>query len=367
MEAAEPAVDRHRPVTTVVAFEVAVMQVVEVVGVADRLARLAELQLVESGVARRRRQSRVHQVHHGVQRMRRDDPMQEHAGEVDQVLDRVHRQPRPGADVDVLVVQVVSRLVERLPVGEPVRPVEVHLAQQADGHEQQDEVDRVGAEIDVRQVAVGVHPHREGLEQRPHADAADQGPEHVVARLIAEQEPAVAGAEPAPIVLVVRALRPLDEQAKVPGAEPQEDDPCVAQVDADHPARLETRHALQLRGQEQPGHHAHRDEDRVERIQVARESEQPLQKRLRPRRPHEHRRRLYHLRGLPLTACIARSKVRFRHCRHPPGWRATAVLSGTAGQPRSLLAQNGFRCKHTGTAWLPAAAWPPTGRCRPPG
>ena len=251
--------------------------------------------------------------------------MQEYPGEVEQVLDRMHRQPRPRPDVDVLVMQVVGGLVQRLPVDQAVHPVEVHLAHELHRRQQQHEVHRIGAEVDVGQMPVGVHPQRQRLVQRPHTAAAHQAPEHVVAGLIAKQERLVVGAEPAVVVLVALALRLLDVEPQVPGTEEQGHDRGVAQVDEDHPARLEAGHALHLRRQEQPRHDRHGHEQHVVRHQVAGKPEQPLEEPQRPRRPHEHRRRLNQFRGLPLPARVASPQIRFGHCITPSvGTRATA-------------------------------------------
>ena len=75
--------------------------------------------------------------------MRWDDPVNKNHAEVHEVFDGMHRQARPGIHIDVLVVEVVNMFIERLPVDEPMRPVEVKLAPKRNGKQPHDEPDRM--------------------------------------------------------------------------------------------------------------------------------------------------------------------------------------------------------------------------------
>ena len=55
------------------------------------------------------------------------------AGEVVEVLDRVHREAGEGLDVDVPMVQRVHEFVNNLHVDQAVGEVEVHAAEDRDG------------------------------------------------------------------------------------------------------------------------------------------------------------------------------------------------------------------------------------------
>ena len=313
MEAAEPLVQRHALVA-VVALEVAVVQVVEIAAVAEGLVVL-DYELREAGVAGGGAQPGVHEVEYCVDGVRRDHPVHEHAGEVDQVLDRVHGQPRPGADVDVAVVQVVRDLVERLPVRPPVRPVEVHLPDEQDRDHHQRAVGDAGRgpPLDPRQPAVAVHPQGHRLVGGPDAGAGDQRPEHVVPGLVAEQERAVLLRQPAPVVLVLLPLRALDVQPQVQPAGDQDEERDVAQVDLGDPADLEGGGALQGRREKEPRHHRDAHVDQVLRPQDAVVAEDRLENHLQPHRPVPHRGRLREVRRLPLALCVANARIRLSH------------------------------------------------------
>ena len=52
--------------------------------------------------------------------------MQNYTGVVDKMLDRMHRQPAPGAGDDVPVVHRMSHVVERRPMDHPVDPIKMY-------------------------------------------------------------------------------------------------------------------------------------------------------------------------------------------------------------------------------------------------
>src|SRR5262245_17717395 len=127
MESAEPSVEWNGAVG-VVALEELVMEVVRVAF--HRYFALAQQHPVEPTMRRHRRDAGMQQMEQRVQRMRRNDPMDEDPGEIEKVLDRMHREAGPWAGIDVGVMQSMRHPVERRPMDEPVHGVEMHFAKQ---------------------------------------------------------------------------------------------------------------------------------------------------------------------------------------------------------------------------------------------
>ena len=57
--------------------------------------------------------------------MRGDDPVNQQATVVKDMLNWVHGQARPRANIDIFVMQIMPRLVERRPMQQPMDPVKV--------------------------------------------------------------------------------------------------------------------------------------------------------------------------------------------------------------------------------------------------
>ena len=136
VERTEPAIERYGAVG-VVDLEVLVVEIVRVAVGVER--SVADLDPFEAGVPGHGCHQQMELVEQHVERVRRHDPVDRHRGEVAEVLQRVHRQPRPRPWIHVAVVERVHRLVERRHVDEPVHGVEVELA--PDRHEQHDDDD----------------------------------------------------------------------------------------------------------------------------------------------------------------------------------------------------------------------------------
>ena len=51
--------------------------------------------------------------------------MDQHRAEIDHMLDRMHRNARPGADIHIAMMQRVDMPVERPDMQQPVPPVEM--------------------------------------------------------------------------------------------------------------------------------------------------------------------------------------------------------------------------------------------------
>ena len=303
MEGAEPLVERDRAVG-VVALEVLVVEVVRVAVGVDR-ALLADHDLLEAGMARHRRQAGMDQVEQRVHRVRGQHPVDQHAREVEQVLDRVHRQARPGAGVGVLVVQLVGDPVERRDVQQPVHQVEVDLAQQGDGEHQQREPDRMRVPGEPGHEAVGEDPERQDLVGGPDRHAAGQRPDHVVGGLAAEQEGPVVGRRPLGVVLELLPLCLADVEAQVERAEEQHGQREVAREHQRDPAGRQRPQGLDRGREVEPD--ADRDAGRRAGSRAAGSSgSRAASARSRPAdRPDEHRRILDRLEGMPVAPAVA--------------------------------------------------------------
>ena len=63
--------------------------------------------------------------------------------QVEQSFYGVHGHARPRVGIDILMVQVVHVFVERLPMAEPMDPIEMEIAPQRDQEKPQNEIDGV--------------------------------------------------------------------------------------------------------------------------------------------------------------------------------------------------------------------------------
>lgn len=63
------------------------------------------------------------------------------------MFNRVHGQTRPRADVDVFMMEIVSRFVEGFPVRDAVYPVEVEESPKLNAAEEEDKIDGMGSPI----------------------------------------------------------------------------------------------------------------------------------------------------------------------------------------------------------------------------
>ena len=132
---------------------------------------IAELQAEEateahgviSAVRRRPGHGMQHGIENNVDRVTRDDEIYRQIGIQEQVLDRVHRVPRPGPGIDVLVVPGMKPAIQRLDMTEAVIPVEVEPAPDRDDQHQADEPGGIRLERDQRRVAVGISPQQQAF------------------------------------------------------------------------------------------------------------------------------------------------------------------------------------------------------------
>ena len=195
--------------------------------------------------------------------------------------------PRPGSDVDVPVVEVMTRLVERRPVQEAVDPVEVEEAPELDAAEPGGEEQGLLPRVEVGQHPVGVGPGHQHLVRGPDRAAAGAAPEDVVAKLAPPEELALCRRHPVACVLVPESLRLQGPQPQVPGA----DDGCqhqlVAREHLEDPVRPELDAAGERRLEVDPGKCGDPHVDEVPGEEVPREAEQPPECLGRFQRPGE--------------------------------------------------------------------------------
>jgi hypothetical protein len=139
-------------------------------------------------------------------RMNRHEPEQNKATEVKQVLDGVHRDTRPWADVDVAVVQFMLNFIQGWPVGQSMDHIKMNRAPEEQRQYAQAEVKRVFSDSRYYHVAVSIDPPGDYLKSRQDCDARDDTPENVVPDLVAPQEFIVVSVQPALVEFVVLAL-----------------------------------------------------------------------------------------------------------------------------------------------------------------
>ncbi len=184
---------------TVVGLPVTVVKPVEV---AARGHHVVEHRPFESVVAASRCQSRVLGVEDEVERVGRDEEVDEGHTEVQGALHGVHGEARPRTGVRVLVVEVVDSAVERAKVDEAVDEVEVELPPKGNqGHPRNKEV-RVLVEGEEGGTAMGHHPEVQSLIRSLDAHA-EHAEEDVVINLVVEKEAFVVCGLPSGVVLVL--------------------------------------------------------------------------------------------------------------------------------------------------------------------
>ena len=282
---AEPHVER-KVVFPVIALEVAVMQLMEIRGSRNAGVSLDDERL-EPDVTLCRGERGVLRIHQHVDRVRGHDPVNQNATEVKNMLNRVHGQAGPRPDVDVLVMEIVPGLVERRPMQQTMRPVEVEQPPHLDAAEQDDEVDRLLSWVDIGDGLVGVRPYHQDFVSRPGRAAADAAPEDVVAKLIAPEELALSGRHPDRGIFVLEPLGLERPESEVPPADDDHEHCHVAHIDLKYPVGSELDASGQRRLKVEPRQRRDRHVDDVPRKHVTREAEQPFEDLDRLRRPGE--------------------------------------------------------------------------------
>ncbi len=242
MVAAEPSVPRHFH-CSVVALEVAVVELVKV-NAHFHLWVFVHHKIFKSGVAENGVRRLHIPVEQDVKRVAGDNQVDRKVGVEQQVFDRVHRDARPWADIDVSVVKGMGQLVERRPMKRAVDPVKMKAGPDRDEHKERDKPDRVVREQHRWGIAICHRPKDKNLGGGPQRYPAGNMPEHVVQHLIVESEsPVVARLIPrvefCRITLTFADNQPIMQKS---GAEALGDK--IDQPNLNDPAELERLHGL---------------------------------------------------------------------------------------------------------------------------
>mgnify|MGYP000288109396 CR=1 FL=1 len=97
------------------------------------------------------------QQEHHVYGMSRQHEKDQKTAEVEQMLNRVHRQAGPGADIDIPVVHRMHMPVQRRPVDQAMDQIEVDPLQQGQQREKQDKPYRTIRKRKRRRPVVGIN------------------------------------------------------------------------------------------------------------------------------------------------------------------------------------------------------------------
>ena len=106
-----------------------------VIKMRDRGSVVAQDQFLVTGMRGRGRQRQPIGEKQHVQRVRRHHQQHEQRGQVEQVLDRVHRKAGPGADGNVAVMYRVKTLVQRFEMQQAMHAVEMERLPHRDQRE----------------------------------------------------------------------------------------------------------------------------------------------------------------------------------------------------------------------------------------
>jgi hypothetical protein len=206
------------------------------------------------------------------------------------MLDGMHRQAADRPDIDIGVVNSMHVIVERLPVNEAVYQIEMEIAQNRNDRHHRHAIDRMFAQIDVGDQLICVQPHCDHFPSGPEGHSADERPEQIIQHLITEHELRFVPRHPLVGVFEIRALGPHYMKAEVPCPENQRDEDRVPQEDVRDPAWPEGGHFRHRRSEPKPRDDGKRHIGDPPWQKIAGVAKEPLEKRHRTRRPHQHRR-----------------------------------------------------------------------------
>ena len=145
--------------------------------------------------------------------------MDQHRTEIDHMLDQVHRNAGPGANIHIAMMQGVNIPLERPDMQQPVPPVEMERHPHAGAKHYSGEQHRIPDKGDRRHYPVGMRPQQQHRISAPDHDAAGQRPENVVVNLITKgKTPATSMVELRDIFgLVALLAKRLEKQVKPAG------------------------------------------------------------------------------------------------------------------------------------------------------
>ena len=227
------------------------------------------------------------QMEQRVDRVRRNNPVNEHAREVEEVLNGMHGKPGQRPDVDVVMVQVVYPTIQGSPVDQAMDQIEMHVADHGDHAHQRHAIDGVLRPTDVGEQMVGVPPQSRDFVCGPDRHGADEGPKQIVERLVPEEEDRVVPREPLVGVFEIRALRLLNVKADMPGAVDESDQRIVSRQDIRDPAHLKRLHVVHGGRKPKPGHDREGHVDDAPWQEIAGIAEEPIEDGNRLGRPGE--------------------------------------------------------------------------------
>ena len=136
------------------------------------------------------------------------------------------------------MVQVVHVFIERLPMDEPMHPVEMKFAPEGDDEKPRHKPDRIPRPFEPWDVTIGEEPHREDFVAGPDHPSYTCGPEYIVVNLVAKKEETTVFGGPIGIVFLVPTFAFFDVEVVVKPTvvEPHHD--LVSQPDLGDPAKL---------------------------------------------------------------------------------------------------------------------------------
>ncbi len=237
MVCTEPFVERKIDFA-IVALEVSVVQLMEVGCRRDPPITLQQ-EFVEADMTLCGSEGSVLGVHQQVDGMRGHNPVDQYGAEVNDMLDRVHGQARPWSDVDVLVVKIVSRPVERWPVCDAVCPIEMEQSPHLDAAEDCHEIDRLRAWIDIWHHLIGIRPHHQDLISSPDDATTHTTPEDVIAQLVSPHEFSIADCHPVGCVFIFESLSLERPEPEMPGANDPNEQQLISDEHLQNPIRPE--------------------------------------------------------------------------------------------------------------------------------
>ena len=115
-------------------------------------------------------------------------PMDQHGAQVNDMLNRMHRQPRPWANVNISMMQSMHIFVHEWDMKQPMDPIKVKTFPDWDQQKQRDKPYRMGRPGQHGRVAVCQSPKHYGFIACPNGHAAGQGPKHIIANLSTKRE-----------------------------------------------------------------------------------------------------------------------------------------------------------------------------------
>ena len=175
--------------------------------------------------------------------MQRQQPLHDDRGEIDDVLHRMHRQPRPRPDLDIAVMQGVNGLVENFRVQQAMAEIKMERMDQRREQQQErepaPEQHRARRKIEEPEIAIGEGPIGDDFISGDRRHRDDQGTEHVVADLALEQEAAAGGGkrlggEPERVALLFE-----DIEIEMQAAEQHQNESHVPRVYQRDPPKLQ--------------------------------------------------------------------------------------------------------------------------------